>query len=303
MNRRSLAIVLALAAAPALAATAVPAQERILVNRDRDGLALQGHDPVAYFVDRKPVKGDARFRAVQRGAVYHFASREHLEMFEREPQKYEPAFGGYCGYAASINRLSPISPEFWEIIDGRLVLQHNQKAWDAWHEDRAGNLRKADANWPGLVERNGSTAALLVNTDRDGVAIRGHDPVAYFAEQRAVKGDPRHEAVYDGARYWFKSHENRVTFENDPVRYAPAYGGYCAYAASIDKVSPIDPEIFQITDGRLMLQHTRKAYELFNADTAGSVRRADANWPDLVERHGRREGGLTLGQRLWQLIP
>jgi YHS domain-containing protein len=290
----TLALVLALTSA---------APDKTLINRDRDGIALQGYDPVAYFTDGKPVKGDARYQASFRGAVYRFASAAHKQAFEQAPEKYEPAFGGYCGYAASINRLSPISPEFWEIIDGRLVLQHNQKAWDAWHEDRPGNLHKADANWPGLVQRNGSSAALLINTDRDGVAIRGHDPVAYFSKRRAVKGDARHEAVYDGARYWFESHENRVTFESDPARYAPAYGGYCAYAASIGKLAPIDPEIFQITDGRLMLQHTREAWELFNRDTAGSVRDADAHWPGLVERHGKREGGLTLGQRLWQLIP
>jgi YHS domain-containing protein len=293
-----------LALAPAVGGAAEEkAEEKILVNRDRNGVALQGYDPVAYFTDRKPTKGDPQFKTVYRGAVYYFATREHQQLFEREPARYEPAFGGYCGYAASINRLSPISPEFWEVIDGRLVLQHNQKALDAWHQDVPGNLKKADANWPGLVERNGSSPALLVNTDRNGVAIQGHDPVAYFTEGRAVKGDPQFEAVYDGARYFFQSQQNRATFESDPARYAPAYGGYCAYAASINKVSPIDPNIFQIIDGRLMLQHTRKAYDLFNKDTAASVRKADANWPGLVARHGKREGGLTLGQRLWQLIP
>ena len=56
---------------------------------------------------------------------------------------------------------------------------------------------------------------------------------------------------------------------------------------SINKVSPIDPEIFQLTDGRLLLQHTRKAYDLFNTDTAGSLERADGNWPALADRHGK----------------
>ena len=59
----------------------------------------------------------------------------------------------------------------------------------------------------------------------------------------------------------------------------PAYGGFCGYAASIDKVSPVDPKIFQIHEGRLILQHTPKAYRLFNEDLAGNVARADRNWP------------------------
>jgi YHS domain-containing protein len=300
---RTLWFQLVLGIAAALAVRAGAAEERILVNRDANGLALQGYDPVAYFTDRKPVKGSPEFKLLHRGALYHFASAEHRDAFQREPARYEPAFGGYCGYAASINRLSPISPEFWEILDGRLVLQHNQKAWDAWHEDVPGNLAKADANWPGLVAANGSTEALLVNIDRRGVGIQGYDPVAYFIENRARKGDPSFEAVYDGARYWFASAENRVTFEQNPARYAPAFGGWCGYAVSQNRLSPIDPEIFQIIEGRLVLQHTRKAYDLFNRDAAASLRMADANWPGLVAKHGKREGGLSFAQRVWQWIP
>jgi YHS domain-containing protein len=132
-----------------------PVQTKFLVNVDETGLALQGYDPVAYFTDRKPVRGDARYQSVYRGAVYQFANAEHKAMFDREPHKYEPQFGGFCGYAASIKKVSPIGVEYWEILDGRLVLQHNQKAWDLWHKDVPGNLKKADANWPNLVEQRG----------------------------------------------------------------------------------------------------------------------------------------------------
>ena len=124
------------------------------LNLDRSGLALQGYDPVAYFTDGKPVKGDANITATSNGATYRFASAEHKAAFEREPAKYEPQFGGFCAYAVSINKTADIDPNFWEIIDGRLILQHNQKAWDLWQKDPAANLKKADANWPGLVARN-----------------------------------------------------------------------------------------------------------------------------------------------------
>jgi len=259
---------------------------RILVNRDRDGLAVQGHDVVAYFTDGKPVQGDPRHRTSRDGAVYQFASAEHKALFEADPAKYEPQFGGYCAYAASIHKVSPIDPRFWEIKDGRLLLQHNQRAWDLWHEDEEGNLVKADANWPGLVARNGAAEKVLVNTDRDGVAVQGYDVVAYFTDDRPVLGKLEHESVFGGAKYRFASKEHRDAFEREPAQYAPQFGGYCAYAASINKVSPIDPQFWQITEGRLLLQHTQKAYDLFNQDTAGSLVKADRNWPGLVERSG-----------------
>jgi YHS domain-containing protein len=137
-------------------AAALPADGgKVLVNRDKDGLAVQGYDVVAYFTQSKAVKGDPRFQVVHGGATYRFASAEHKALFEADPAKYEPKFGGFCAYAASIDRVSPIDPEFWEIVDKRLILQHNQKAWDLWHKDPGGNLVKADTNWPGLVARNG----------------------------------------------------------------------------------------------------------------------------------------------------
>lgn len=132
-----------------------PVAVRFLINVNEDGVALQGHDPVAFFTDGKPVMGEPIYRTAFKGAVYQFASVEHKRMFDADPAKYEPQFGGYCGYAASINKVSPISVDYFEIIDGRLVLQHNQKAWDLWHKDVRGNLVKADANWPELVRRKG----------------------------------------------------------------------------------------------------------------------------------------------------
>lgn len=264
----------------------------ILVNTDREGLAVQGYDVVSYFTNGRPEKGLMEFRSGWDGATYYFTSEEHKTMFELDPVKYVPAFGGYCGYAASINRLSPISPDYWQIIDGRLILQHNQRALDLWKENQGANVQKADANWPQLVERNGVKPGQkkLINTDKDGVAILGYDPVAYFTEQKPVMGIPAHEAVYNGAKYRFASKEHREIFEKDPAHYVPAYGGYCGYAASINKVSIINPIYWQIVDDRLVLQHTQGAFDLFNKDLPQNVSRADANWNGLVERNGTKSG-------------
>lgn len=267
----------------AAADSSVPAGP-VLVNLNRDGLALQGYDPVAYFTLGKPVKGDPAYRASWGGAVYQFASASHRDMFVSDPARYAPQFGGYCAYAASIDTISPISPEYWEIVDGRLILQHNQKAWDLWHKDPAGNLISADRNWPGLVAHIGSEHRALLNIDAGGLALGGYDPVAYFTDGRPVPGDPAIERSYQGAAYRFASVEHKNLFEKDPARYVPKFGGFCGYAASINKVSPVDPTIWQIVDDRLVLQHTPRAYQLFNADTAGNYARAERNWPALSSR-------------------
>lgn len=261
--------------------------ERFLVSRDKNGVALQGYDPVAYFTDQKPVRGNAKWQSEYKHAKYYFASEEHKKQFDEAPAKYEPQYGGYCGYAASINRLSPINPNFWQVLDGRLVLQHNQKALDKWNEDLNGNLAKANANWPGLVAKNGSGPKDLINVDRKGVAIMGYDPVAYFLDGKPVKGKKEFESTYNGALYHFASQDHRYKFEDNPSAYVPQFGGYCGYAASINKVSPINPKYWQIQDGRLVLQHTQKAYDLFNQDAAGNYAKAVANWPGLVQKYGK----------------
>ena len=93
-----------------------------------------------------------RYTTTYKGGTYRFASAAHKKSFESNPAKYAPQFGGFCGYAASINKLAPIEVEYFQVLHGRLVMQHNEKAWKLWHEDVEGNLRKADANWPKLSQ-------------------------------------------------------------------------------------------------------------------------------------------------------
>jgi YHS domain-containing protein len=258
--------------------------QKVLVNLDSHGAAIEGYDPVAYFTDSKAVPGDAKFRSSYGGAVYYFASAEHKQLFDTNPAKYAPQFGGYCAYAASIDTISPIDPNYWEIVDGRLLLQHNQRAWDAWHKDAAGNLVKADKNWPGLVEKDGAPPRTLLNVDKEGLALEGYDPTSYFIDGKPVKGDPALSRRFQGATYYFVDAEHKNTFEKDPAKYVPQFGGFCGYAASNNKVSPVNPDIWQIVDGRLVLQHTPKAYTLFNEDVAGNYSKAEKNWLGLSHR-------------------
>lgn len=131
------------------------AQTKSLLNLDKAGVAIQGYDPVAFFTDGKPVKGDAKFVVRHNGATYFFASKEHRDAFKVEPTKYEPAFGGYCAYGVSRGKVVEIDVDAFQIVDGRLLLQYSKGVRNDFNKDAKANLSKADANWPGLVEKKG----------------------------------------------------------------------------------------------------------------------------------------------------
>jgi len=127
----------------------------------------------------------------------------------------------------------------------------------------------------------------LVLVDGEGVGLGGHDPIAYTTDSAAVKGTAEQVSEHGGAKYRFASAEHKATFDADKVARAPQYGGYCAYAASLNRVSEADPTVWQIVDGQLLV-FTNKSYKLqFNADVPGNKAKADANWPGLVEKFGK----------------
>jgi YHS domain-containing protein len=131
------------------------AQTKSLLNLDKEGVAIQGYDPVAFFADGKPVKGDAKFVFRYNGATYFFASQDHRDTFKADPTKYEPAFGGYCAYGVSRGKLVEIDIEAFQIVDGRLLFQYSKGVRNDFNKDAKGNLAKADGNWPGLLEKKG----------------------------------------------------------------------------------------------------------------------------------------------------
>jgi YHS domain-containing protein len=126
-----------------------------LNNLDADQVALQGYDPVGFFTENRPVKGNQQFQSQYHGATYYFASAEHKAAFERDPAKYEPQFGGFCAYGASRGKAVPIKIEAWQIVNGRLLMQYDLDVKAKFNNDPQGNLTKADKNWPGLVEKLG----------------------------------------------------------------------------------------------------------------------------------------------------
>jgi len=270
-------------------------QGKFFNNIDANGVILDGYDAVAFFTDNKPVKGDAQFQYKYEDAIYYFASQEHLDLFKGNPGKYKPQFGGWCAYAVSLGRIAPIDVNTFSIVDGRLVIQHNQRAVNGWNKDIPGNLAKADKYWPAVTSNGGKQIvtdeekAFLNNTDPTGVILQGYDAVAYFVDNKALKGDPKYSSRYNGATYWFSSEEHAAAFKDNPGKFAPQYGAFCGYAMSLNKLRPIDPTIFQIVDGRLILQHTQDAYSQFNKDVQGNTAKADNNWPGQEKKHAGKK--------------
>jgi YHS domain-containing protein len=138
----------------------------------------------------------------------------------------------------------------------------------------------------GLVLPASAQTKPLLNLDKSGVAIQGYDPVAFFTENKPVKGKPEFSATDAGATYWFVSKEHKDQFVKDPAKYKPSFGGYCAYGVSRNKLVEIDVEAFQIVDGRLLLQYSKGVRDSFNKDQAGNLAKANHNWAALAGKNG-----------------
>lgn len=118
-----------------------------------------------------------------------------------------------------------------------------------------------------------------------GIAIQGYDPVAYFTNNKAVKGNKAHAVAYQGVTYYFSTPQNKETFKNNPSKYEPEYGGWCAYAmgAKGEKVE-VDPETFTIINGKLFLFYNaffNNTLKDWKKDETNLHTKADANWAKI----------------------
>jgi hypothetical protein len=139
-----------LAAMPALGlATAARATEPVTFQRN--GLAIGGTDPVAYFTDGAPVMGDAGFAHDWNGAAWTFANAANRDAFAANPDRYAPVFGGYCAFGASRGYLVPTVPEAWSVYDNRLFLNANMRAHTLWQSELPDVIAAGEANWPAIL--------------------------------------------------------------------------------------------------------------------------------------------------------
>ena len=118
----------------------------------RDGLAIGGTDPVAYFRAGSAVPGDLGFALMWHGATWAFATAENMESFEMNPDAYAPQFGGYCAFAVAQGALAPTVPDAWTIYEGRLYLNNSLSVREQWAADIPGYLARAAEQWPGILQ-------------------------------------------------------------------------------------------------------------------------------------------------------
>jgi len=134
--------------------------------------------------------------------------------------------------------------------------------------------------------------------DEAGVAIQGYDPVAYFTEGAPLEGDPAIAHEWNGATWHFASAEHRDAFAAEPERYAPRYGGYCAYAVAKGTARQADPQVWSIVEGRLYLNLGPAVQRMWQEDLQGNIALADRNWPAALVDPGRRDSAPeTAGDR------
>lgn len=115
---------------------------------------LSGYDPVAYFTDRKPIRGSGYHVAVQDGVTYAFASAEHKKLFIANPKQYLPAFGGYCAYGVAVGKKFVADPEVWEVVDGILYLNLDKGIQEKWQRDIPGYIKKGNTNWSDIKDKS-----------------------------------------------------------------------------------------------------------------------------------------------------
>jgi hypothetical protein len=112
-----------------------------------NGIAIKGYDPVAYFIQHAAIEGKDSITLEWSGSIWKFDSKENFNLFKMNPQKYTPAYGGYCAYGTSEKHLSPTDPNAWTIVNNKLYLNYNLRVKEIWIKDSAIRIINADNYW------------------------------------------------------------------------------------------------------------------------------------------------------------
>ena len=135
---------------------------------------------------------------------------------------------------------------------------------------------------PAFAGVPGSTSS--INVDAQGLALAGYDPVAYFDTGKPTHGVATITASYGGAHYLFATEAHRKTFLANPKKYVPEFGGFCAVGTSFNEKVDVDPETGKVVKGKLYLNNNPRAQAIFDKDTAGTITRAEHNWPTVKDK-------------------
>jgi len=130
----------------------------------------------------------------------------------------------------------------------------------------------------------GADSSVLAVNAAEGIGLKGYDPVAYFINGAPIKGSAQYSFARKGVTYRFASAGNLEKFMADPEKYLPQYGGYCAYAMSLDRIADIDPSRWAIVNGKLYLNNGFVAEKLWSLNKSGNIVSADRNWPQYPKK-------------------
>ncbi|MEM7209181.1 MAG: YHS domain-containing (seleno)protein [Pseudomonadota bacterium] len=120
------------------------------VNKGDNGVAIKGYDPVSYFTDGAPAKGSAEHSVDWKGATWQFASAANRDAFAADPEKFAPAYGGYCAVGTRMGLKIDIQPDQFKIVDNTLYINSSTNAHNLWLQDVPGNIATANQNWPDI---------------------------------------------------------------------------------------------------------------------------------------------------------
>lgn len=252
-------------------------QNTSLFYTDKNGIAMNGYDTVSYHLVGKAELGNQQYTSQYNKIKFLFASEEHKRLFEENPKKYIPAFGGYCAYgvAAEYPELYPTNPKNFLIQDGQLLLFYRGliDMRSEWNPGNGSKLARADLLWTNAVQKLNTEEMPTILIDENSIAINGYDTVSYHLSGKAEIGKPECISMYSSAKFLFANEEHKRLFKEDPKKYIPAFGGYCAasIAANSPELYPGNPENFLLQEGRLLFFY-RDVYDArtdWNKDANG----------------------------------
>jgi hypothetical protein len=174
----------------------------------------------------------------------------------------------------------------WELADSMLDYETSSSDRRRMTRTATASLRRFVV-WACVISSSTLIAATgpksAVNTGGGELAIKGYDVVAYLTGA-AVQGKPQFTYRWNGAVWQFSTAKNRDRFAKAPGRYAPQFGGYCAWAISRGYTADVDPEVFQIVGGKLYLIYSKSVELRWNQDVSGNIAKAQANWPAVLNK-------------------
>lgn len=244
--------------------------------------AIDGYDPVAYFEQGSALRGRAEVSAEWRGVTWHFISDDHRQKFRSDPERYAPAYGGFCALGTAHGGLVPSNGEAFTIIDGKLYLNQGNAVRETWLYAPDRMIARADSLWAGRNETLAPTPPAAPQPALDaGFALAGLDPVSYFEDTGVLAGNSNITAEWSGMRWRFASEAHRAAFLEGPSDYLPQYGGNSTLTVAHGLAISASPLSYVVHKGKLYFDFSPRVIETLSYEIDKVIERADRNWSKL----------------------